>query len=155
MTLLLDIDGVMVTTPGWQRPELLRDGFMKFKEQAVTNLSSLLRATGAHIVLSTTHRVNFDLETWKHLFYTRGLNITSLSKINERTILGPKVTRAEEILKWTGSPGSDKNYVIIDDDTSIHALPELIKQRWVRTSALVGFDEACLQKAMQVLLTGV
>lgn len=50
MTLLLDIDGVMVTTPGWQRPELLQDGFMKFKEQAVINLSSLLRATGAHIV---------------------------------------------------------------------------------------------------------
>ena len=155
MTILLDIDGVLVTTPSWRRPELLQDGFMKFKEQAVTNLSLLLGATNAHIVLSTTHRINFDLETWRCLFNTRGLNITSLSKINAQTILDPKETRAEEILKWIDSPGSDKNYVIIDDDTSIHALPEFIKARWVRTSALIGFDAACLQKAMQVLMTGV
>lgn len=155
MTILLDIDGVMVTTPSWQRPELEEDGFMKFNERARDNLALLIAATGAHMVLTTTHRVNFDIETWKHLFHARGLYVTSLSKINAQTIFNPKENRAEEILKWIDSPGADKNYVIIDDDPSIHALPATIKERWVRTSSLIGFDEASRLKAISILQNGI
>lgn len=40
---ILDIDGVLVTTPGWKRPEILADGFIKFNEKAVQNLANLLK----------------------------------------------------------------------------------------------------------------
>ncbi len=135
MTLLLDIDGVMVTTPSWQRPELSADGFMKFNEHAVANLALLLEATAASVVLSTTHRVNFDLETWKQLFASRGLEPVSIAKINARVTLDPKITRAGEVLDWINNPRSDKHYVIIDDDSSLHALPQAVKDRWVKQTA--------------------
>lgn len=155
MTILLDIDGVMVTTPSWQRPELEADGFMKFNERAKENLALLLAATNAHIVLTTTHRVNYNAEHWKILFQARGLHAKTISKIDEQSVLNPKENRAEELLKWINSPGADKNYVIIDDDTSIHALPEAIKEHWVKTSALIGFDETSRLKAMAILQTSI
>ena len=43
MFVLLDIDGVLVTTPPWKSVELLSDGFMKFNETAVKNLNLLVQ----------------------------------------------------------------------------------------------------------------
>lgn len=152
MTILLDIDGVMETTPPWRRPELAEDGFMCFNKRAATNLSLLLTATGAHVVLSSTHRVNFSIGTWKQIFYARGIDVNVISKIDSQISLDHKKTRAEELLKWINNPDSDNNYVIIDDDSSIHALPESIKEHWVKTNTLIGFDDSCRIKAMNILL---
>jgi hypothetical protein len=42
MLIFLDIDGVMVPAKGWQRPELLSDGFPVFSLNAVNALKKLI-----------------------------------------------------------------------------------------------------------------
>ena len=47
MKILLDFDGVIVTTPTWQTVEHLNDGFMAFNKRCVNNLSEILAVTQA------------------------------------------------------------------------------------------------------------
>ncbi len=71
MTILLDIDGVLETTPPWKHPEMLDDGFMKLNENALKNLSILHKKTNASIVLTTTHRINYDIDQFQPLVLTK------------------------------------------------------------------------------------
>ncbi|RSK36330.1 HAD domain-containing protein [Hymenobacter metallilatus] len=83
MKILLDIDGVLVTTPIWRKAEVLADGFLKFDENASKNLADIISATNSSIVLTTTHRINFSLEQWYLLFEARGVVASNIVKINE------------------------------------------------------------------------
>ena len=151
MTILLDIDGVLVTTPSWKPTEQLSDGFMKFNETATENLALLFIETNASIVLTTTHRINFDETEWKEIFKTRGLNFQNISKLNNKTSIDQFVDRATEIKEWVENFGQNENYVIIDDDLSINGLSNDIKARWVSTRPLIGFDKDAKNKALYIL----
>lgn len=151
MTILLDIDGVLETTPAWRRTESLSDGFMKFNEHALKNFSILYERTNAAIVLTTTHRIKYDLAQWKEIFKMRGLNFETISKLNDKTEISQLLDRGTEIKEWVESKGKNENYVIIDDDLSIHGLPDNIKERWVSTKPLIGFDKESLEKALLIL----
>jgi HAD domain in Swiss Army Knife RNA repair proteins/Cysteine-rich CPCC len=151
MTILLDIDGVLVTTPSWKPVEHLSDGFMKFSEDAVLNLATLYKETNAEIVLTTTHRINYSESQWKEIFELRGLNFTKISKINNKTEISQLLDRAKEIKEWIKSSSFDNNYVIIDDDPSINSLEESIKERWVATKPLIGFDKDSKENALHIL----
>ena len=151
MTILLDIDGVLVTTPSWKQVEQLADGFMKFSEVAVANLATLYKETNASIVLTTTHRINYSESQWKEIFKLRGLNFETISKLNDKTEISQLLDRATEIKEWTKSNPVDTNYVIIDDDLSINSLDDSIKERWVATKPLIGFDRDSKDKALQIL----
>jgi HAD domain in Swiss Army Knife RNA repair proteins len=151
MTILLDIDGVLVTTPTWKPTEQLSDGFMKFDKTATKNLKALFEETNASIVLTTTHRVNFEVDKWKEIFKMRGLDFVKISKLNDKTQLFELLDRATEIKEWVEKYGQNKNYVIIDDALSINGLSENVKERWVMTKPLLGFDDEALEKAIRVL----
>ncbi|WP_437921614.1 CPCC family cysteine-rich protein [Sphingobacterium sp. LRF_L2] len=150
MTILLDIDGVLETTPTWRRVEILSDGFMKLNEKALENLSILLKRTNASVILTTTHRINYDEEKWKAIFRLRGVNFETISKINNKTELSQLLDRGTEIKEWVENK-EEENYVIIDDDQSINALPDYIKERWVTTRPSIGFDKEALEKALLIL----
>lgn len=150
--ILLDIDGVMVTTPSWQSVELMPDGFMKFNDRAAKNLKELFRQTNAELILTTTHRVTFSEERWLEILKDRNLNFNSVAKLNDRTELRQLPDRATEIREWFELGGKNTNFVIIDDDSSINSLSNDIKTRWVQTKPLIGFDDACLQQALRILL---
>ncbi len=153
MIILLDIDGVLVTTPAWRQVDLLPDGFMKFDDTAVENLAILLKETKASVVLTTTHRVNFTIAKWKELFKTRGLIIQEIAKLNDKTELSHLQGRGTEIKEWFAIEGKGKNFVIIDDDQSINELSEFIKNRWVQTKPLIGFNEEARLKASHILFS--
>lgn len=155
MTILLDIDGVLVTTPGWKQTEVLADGFMKFNEAASENLALLFKETNAAIVLTTTHRINFDEPQWKEIFKTRGLNFHKITKINAKTKIEQLADRATEINEWMKQFGQNENYVIIDDDLSLGSLTTEIKERWVSTKPLIGFDKDAKEKALAILKKNV
>lgn len=87
MTILLDIDGVLETTPTWRQTEIHSDGFMKLNEKALENLSILHKRTNASIVLTTTHRIKYDEDKWKEIFKLRGLHFETISKLNNKTEL--------------------------------------------------------------------
>lgn len=151
MTILLDIDGVLETTPTWRQAEIHSDGFMKLNEKALENLSILYKRTNASIVLTTTHRINYDETKWKEIFRLRGLNFATISKLNNKTEISQLLDRGTEIKEWVEQKGEEQNYVIIDDDQSINALPEYIKERWVATRPSIGFDKEALEKAILIL----
>lgn len=105
MIILLDIDGVLVTTPSWRTTEILSDGFMKFNEKAAINLQQLIIKTSADIVLTTTHRINYSIDAWKNIFKQRGILTNSVSKINDKISVQTMLDRASEIKEWFDNSG--------------------------------------------------
>lgn len=151
MVILLDIDGVLETTPPWRRAEIHADGFMKLDENALYNLSILIQKTNASIILTTSHRIHYDESKWEEIFRTRGVDCTAISKLNDKTEISQLLERGTEIKEWAETEGSNQNYVILDDGSSLHALPDEIKVRWVPIRPLVGFDKEALEKALLIL----
>jgi hypothetical protein len=151
MIILLDIDGVLVTTPPWRATEILADGFMKFNDKAATNLKRLLLETGSDTVLTTTHRIHYSIETWKCIFNERGVLTNSISKLNSKSSINEMLDRASEIKEWFDSGGDKHNFVIIDDDLSLSGLPAVLKDRCVMTKSLIGLDEEATNHAIRIL----
>jgi hypothetical protein len=151
MTILLDIDGVLITTPSWKQIEILSDGFMKFSDNSVLNLAMLYEETNANIVLTTTHRINYSEKKWKEIFKFRGLNFQMITKLNDKTEISQLLNRAMEIKEWVKKNPLENNYVIIDDDLSLNSLDDSIKKHWVATKPLIGFDKESKVKALQIL----
>ncbi|WP_048921335.1 HAD domain-containing protein [Rufibacter radiotolerans] len=151
MKILLDIDGVLVTTPSWRPVESEADGFMKFNAFATENLKKLMEETGAEIVLTSSHRISYSEQEWRKIFERRGIYSTSVSKINQITTIGTLVSRADEIQEWVNSLIGDETYVVLDDDSSIRGLPNSILEKCVLTSSFKGLDEEATKKALMIL----
>jgi len=151
MIILLDIDGVLVTAPPWKSVELLADGFMKFNETATKNLNLLCQNRTIEIVLTSTHRISYTENVWKEIFALRGLHFDEISKVNDASTIENLTTRAIEVENWVAEYKPSAPYIILDDDISLHGLPQNIKQRWVCTKFLLGFDETVLKQALNLL----
>lgn len=151
MTILLDIDGVLVTTPSWKPVPLLPDGFLEFNEKAARNLAHLINQAGASVVLTTTHRVSYSVDEWKVILHTRGIYPISISRVNNIASLNEMPARAIEIKDWVDRNISNEKYVILDDDLSINDLPFEIKRNVVLTRPMIGFDDEALQQALRIL----
>ncbi|WP_261511278.1 HAD domain-containing protein [Chryseobacterium paludis] len=53
--------------------------------------------------------------------------------------LNIKISRREEIEKWINDNEMDPDdLIIIDDDKSLHELPERLKWRWLQTDSYIG-----------------
>jgi hypothetical protein len=151
MTILLDIDGVLVTTPAWKTVEQHEDGFMKFNEEASRNLAELVRNTDAEVVLTTTHRITYSVDKWIDILRKRGIPVTKLTKLNALTAIEEMKDRGTEILEWVQNIAISSKYVILDDDLSINNLPTHVKDKWVKTQSLLGFNKECLDQAIKIL----
>lgn len=151
MVILLDLDGVLITTPSWRAVEIAPDGFFQFDARATRNLATILAETNAALVLTTSHRINYSLAEWRAFFTTRGLFPATISKVNDRTVLPPAGARATEIAAWVAAQSPNTNYVVLDDDLSLHGLPSDIKSRCVSTKPLLGLDAEATQKALHIL----
>ena len=151
MKILLDFDGVMVTTPTWRAVECLEDGFMAFNESCVGNLASVLSITQADIVLTTTHRIHYDNEVWRQLLHNRGIVTNKVTKVNQAETFAELSIRHLEVLQWVNA-NPNENYVIIDDDKSLRELSSAIKSRWIETDFYAGFTGVGMEQALDVLL---
>lgn len=149
--ILLDLDGVLITTPTWRAVETLADGFCRFNKQATANLATILAETNAALVLTTSHRIRYSLAEWQGFLQTRGLFAAAITKINDRSTLLPVGSRAAEVADWVTQYGADSNYVVLDDDLSLHALPPPIKRRCVLTKPLLGLDATATQQVLHLL----
>jgi hypothetical protein len=144
--IILDIDGVLVTTPSWKKAELLDDGFLKFDKEATDNLNILLFVTNATIVLISTHRIKYSNDELSLLFKSRGIN-ANIEKINDVDAIH-LIDKPSEIINWVNTSNSE--YLIIDDDSSLGVLPKDIKMRWIKPSPLIGFSEDYLCSALSI-----
>ena len=147
MLILLDIDGVMVQAAPWKKVELHPDGFYQFMTKAVNNLKDIIYETGASIVLTTSHKSTYSLENWQEIFRTRGI-ITKIDKLDDNTDL---LSRKDEILNWLSKNREIHDFVIIDDDKSLHDLPDDLKEKVVFTQSLIGLNKESALNAIEIL----
>jgi len=147
MLIFLDIDGVMVPAKGWKSPELLQDGFTAFSSKAVGALQQLINEDTT-IILTTSHKSNYSIDQWKGIFEKRGVAISKM------TSLGPNpqnISRLDEILNWFENNQIEEDFIIIDDDKGLNALPVFLKEKLILTSPLIGLTNEHVQVAKSML----
>lgn len=146
MLILLDIDGVMVQAASWKRVEILNDGFTSFNARAVSVLQKIISETGASIVLTTSHKYKYNLDQWKDIFATRGIN-ANIDRLEDNLTY---LNRKEEILRWFSINNDVDDFVIIDDDKSLNGLPSNLKQKLVQTSPMIGLTEEHIEQTFKI-----
>jgi len=152
MKIFLDIDGVMVPAMPWRRPEFLADGFPAFSKKASDALCNILRATGAEVVFTTSHKSLYSLPEWQSIFRLRGIELEKLSRLPENKT---HQSRKEELMQWFAQHPPAGNFVIIDDDKSLNTLPPDLKSRVVLTGSTVGLTEETGSEALALLQSKV
>jgi len=148
MLILLDIDGVMVPGNSWKKPEFLNDGFPAFSAKATQALQKIISEASADILLTTSHKNTYTLEEWKSIFDERGLKI---NKINRLPINTDYSCRKEEIMNWFTSNKIEDDFIIIDDDKTLNALPEFLKSKLVQTNASLGLTDELADEALKII----
>lgn len=148
MILLLDIDGVLETSPSWKRPEFLEDNFYKFNENCQKNLIEIVSKMKPEIILTTTHRVNYNLIQWKQIFKLRGINVDKISKINDAKKSTEIKQRNIEIEEWF-SNHTTSDFLILDDDKSLNELPHPLKDHWIQIDAMFGITTSIKNQILE------
>ncbi len=121
--LILDLDGVLVTTPMWKADEIDSDGYSKFNNDCINNLNILLSMADFDIWLSSTRRTVKKLEEFNLIFKNRG--IKSSIKDFLPTYENCK-NRKDEVLKFIEET-KVFDFLIIDDDKSLNGLELIYK----------------------------
>lgn len=141
----------MVQASPWKRIESLDDGFYEFMPRAVDGLRKIISETGASIVLTTSHKSTYSLIEWKKIFKKRGIE-TDVFKLEDNVDF---LSRKDEIIRWKNKNINCEDYVILDDDKSLHDLPINIKERVVFTQPLVGLKDENVFNAIDILKSPV
>jgi len=66
--ILIDIDGVFITTPAWKSDILHTDGYSDFNAQAVENFNELISKTNAELWLTSSRSINKSLKELNEIF---------------------------------------------------------------------------------------
>ncbi|TXD84837.1 hypothetical protein ESY86_03845 [Subsaximicrobium wynnwilliamsii] len=148
MLIYLDIDGVMVPANSWRQLKILEDGFPEFSSRATQALNKIIAKTGADIVLTTSHKTLFSLEQWAAIFNHRHIQVNNISRLPDNVSL---LNRKDELLKWFESQDTNQGFIIIDDDKSLNALPDVLKNKLIQTSASVGLTDYLANEALEIL----
>lgn len=130
----------MVPANAWKRPEFMKDGFAFFSAKAVQSLQNILTATDAKIVLTTSHKSNYNLSEWIDIFNLRGVNISTIDRLPENVA---SISRKEEVLNWILTTGVN--------DSSLNDLPLHLKERLILTSGAIGLTPQLAEKAIALL----
>ena len=141
--ILLDLDGVLITTPPWRMDYIDEDGYSKFKSDAVNNLNILTQQVDAELWLISGRRKKRSLEEFNIIFKNRSI-IKDLSGMVP--VYFEYIPRIEEFKSFIEDE-SIKNYLLIDDDGSLEGLDD--KSFWVKTHPLIGFTEEKLFEAIE------
>ncbi|MCR9152465.1 MAG: HAD domain-containing protein [Bacteroidetes bacterium] len=143
--LILDLDGVLITTPIWKADEIDPDGYSKFNVNCVDNLNKLLSQSDFEIWLSSTRRTVKTLAEFNGIFKNRSI---------EKEIKGflPEYqeckTRKDEITRFI-EEFKVSNFLIIDDDKSLNGLNENYKDYLILTELQKGFDSVKFELAIE------
>lgn len=149
MLILLDIDGVLVLANSWRKTEFLEDGFPVFNSRSVKALQRILSETNASVLLTTSHKLKYDVSQWRNLFESRGINAENVQRLTSDSL---QTSRKDEILDWYKTKHSpNEAFVIIDDDKMLNALPADIKDNLILTSPSIGLTDELAGEAISIL----
>ncbi|RZS99163.1 HAD domain-containing protein [Aquimarina brevivitae] len=146
-TLILDLDGVLITNPIWKPDEIDSDGYSKFNSDCVENLNTLLAMASFEMWLSSTRRTVKSLDDFNRIFKHRNIK----QEINGFLPKYPELnSRKEEIVQFLDQ-FKISDFLIIDDDKSLNGLELLIKEKLVLTEFMKGFNRDKLEEAKTTL----
>ena len=148
VTLILDLDGVLITTPIWKADEMDADGYSKFNSNCVTNLNLLLKEADFELILSSSRRKAISIEQFNQIFFNRGILLPISQYLPYNTM--KKQRRREEIQAFLENK-KPVCFLIIDDDKSLLSCNESIKSNLVSTSLMAGFSDHALLEAQEKL----
>lgn len=132
--LILDLDGVLITTPNWKADEIDIDGYSKFNMDCVTNLNKLLSTFELEIWLSSTRRTVKTRTEFNQIFKNRGINTSITGFLPQYDNCK---TRKDEILRFI-EEHNISDFLIIDDDKSLNGLEDIHKEKLVLTELQKG-----------------
>lgn len=138
--LILDLDGVLITTPPWRRDELDVDKYSKFNEEAIANFNMLTENLDFELWLISDRRRGKTLEQFNEIFKNRNIK----KKIDGMVPIYGYITRYQELQNFIFE-NKIENFMIIDDDNSLDNLED--KKIWVKTKSLMGFGEEELNES--------
>lgn len=146
IVLILDLDGVLITTPIWKKDKMHVDGYSDFNVDCVENLNRLLTNYRIKIFLSSTRRIVKTLDEFNIIFKNRSI----VQKIEGFLPLYENQNRREELESFI-TDRNLKDFIIIDDDKSAMGLPQKIKEKLVHTSLIQGFTSEKLEEAIKII----
>ncbi len=147
ITLILDLDGVLITTPPWKADEIDSDGYSKFNESCIQNLNKLLEQATFEVVLSSTRRTYKTLEEFNAIFSYRNI----IQPIKRFVPVYEHCKNRKEAVEQFISDSKLINYIILDDDKSLNGLASSIKENLVLTEYLKGLNKEKLIEAKGIL----
>ena len=143
--LILDLDGVLITTPSWKPDALSSDGYSDFQQSAVSNLNQLLDSAMFEIWLSSSRRTQKSLKEFNNIFANREINQAISGFLPELPIKSSRLDEIQNFIKTLDSG----NYLIIDDDKTLGGLAPEQKNKWIQTEPMIGFSDEKLAEALQ------
>lgn len=146
IVLILDLDGVLITSPPWRADEIEDDGYSKFNESCVENLNSLISFASFEIWLSSSRRKTKVLNEFNQIFENRGINQSIEGFV---PLCQDCSCRKEEIEVFIKSQKLER-YIIIDDDKSLHELSQKMKRKLVVTNLMRGFTSEKLSESLAI-----
>lgn len=140
--LFLDIDGVLnsqnyITRTMDEREKMRIDEMgndsywaMLIDPDAVAVLNTIIKATGAKVVLSSSWRNSHSLTEMRAFLKLRGFEGELIDKTPKRAPMAPYL-RGNEIQAWLDKHPEVKQFVILDDDSDMaHLSGKLVQMHW-------------------------
>ncbi len=146
--LILDLDGVLITTPPWKADKMDSDGYSKFNQSCIDNLNELLSLADFDIWLSSTRRTVKSIEEFNVIFVNRHIKEPIKGFL---PVYANCKNRKEEILEFLNEFEPEK-YLILDDDKSLNGLETIIKEKLVLTELMKGFNKEQLILATEIII---
>lgn len=143
--IILDLDGVLITTPPWKPDTIHPDGYSDFNPDCVAEFNRLLIEFDAEIWLSSSRRSNKTVAEFNTIFNNRGITrkisgfIPGGTQGSSRLVQLNTFLDHEPILR----------FLILDDDTTLNGLVENRKLFWIQTLPLIGFNERKRMEALE------
>ena len=143
--IFLDVDGVLNSVEYAIKTRHNRGGTWVLDPAAVLRLQSIVRATEASVVLSSTWRRIYTLDEFRHLLWIAGFN-DPIPVIDKTPTLEFKTLRGQEVEAWRIANKHVGKYICIDDDSDY-----LPSQRLVQTNSEYGLTEDDCDKCVAIL----
>lgn len=131
--ILLDLDGVLITTKPWESDVILEDGFAQFNDKSVAKLNEYLESTGYDIVLTSSRRYTTEIDRMNEFFKARGIKGQIIQYLPLYD-LDLRYSRYDEVMRFI-MKHRPEHYLVIDDDKS---LAKLGNDKWIKTDPMIG-----------------
>lgn len=150
--IFLDVDGVLVSREGFQKAQFSATQTVIFDKTALTNLKTLVDATGAKPVITSSWRPYTDQRPTMSYLWLKSVMAHNGTLVYDETprLTGHGIDRSDEIAAWLAAHDHIESYVVIDDNDRLWHHPE-IRCRLVRTDPDFGIREDTVQQALHLL----